>query len=64
MNTDFAQQRQHAHGLIELLAPEKLTAVVGLLEILLDPLHVTLQIIWRRTLHAIWRTPAPAAARL
>lgn len=39
MNTDFAQQRQHAHGLIELLAPEKLTAVVGLLEILLDPLH-------------------------
>ena len=39
MNTDFAQQKQHAHGLIELLAPEKLTAVVGLLEILLDPLH-------------------------
>jgi hypothetical protein len=38
MNTDFAQQKQHAHGLIERLAPEKLTAVVGLLEILLDPL--------------------------
>ena len=38
MNTDFAQQKQHAHGLIERLTPKKLTAVVGLLEILLDPL--------------------------
>jgi Arc/MetJ-type ribon-helix-helix transcriptional regulator len=24
---------------------------------------VTLQIIWRKTLHAIWRKPAPAVAR-
>ena len=37
MNTDFAQQKQHAHGLIELLAPEKLSAIVGLLEVMLDP---------------------------
>ena len=39
MNTDLTQQqRQRAHGMIEHLAPEKLSAVVGLLEILLDPL--------------------------
>jgi hypothetical protein len=39
VNTDLTQQqRQHAHGMIERLAPEKLSAVVGLLEILLDPL--------------------------
>jgi hypothetical protein len=28
-----------------------------------DWLPVTLQIIWRKTLHAIWRKPAPAVAR-
>ncbi len=38
MNADLAQQKQHAHGLIERLPPEKLTAVVGLLELMLDPL--------------------------
>jgi hypothetical protein len=39
VNTDLTQQqRQQAHGMIERLAPEKLSAVVGLLEILLDPL--------------------------
>lgn len=38
MNTDITRQKQHAHGMIERLAPEKLTAVVGLLEVLLDPL--------------------------
>lgn len=38
MNTEFTQQqKQHAHGMIERLAPEKLSAVVGLLEVLLDP---------------------------
>ena len=38
MNTEFTQQQKHlAHGMIERLAPEKLSAVVGLLEILLDP---------------------------
>ena len=29
--------KQHAHGMIERLAPEKLSVVVGLLEVLLDP---------------------------
>ena len=38
MNTEFTQQqRQHAHGMIERLVPEKLSAVVGLLEVLLEP---------------------------
>ena len=38
MNTELTQQqKQHAHGMIELLDPEKLSAVVGLLEVLLDP---------------------------
>jgi hypothetical protein len=38
MNTELTQQqKQHAHGMIELLAPEKLSAVVGLLEVMLDP---------------------------
>ena len=38
MNSELTQlQKQHAHGMIERLAPEKLCAVVGLLEILLDP---------------------------
>jgi len=38
MNTELTQQqKQHAHGMIERLAPEKLSAVVGLLEVMLDP---------------------------
>lgn len=38
MNTELTQQqKQHAHGMIERLAPDKLSAVVGLLEVLLDP---------------------------
>lgn len=38
MNTEFnQQQKQHAHGMIDRLASEKLSAVVGLLEVLLDP---------------------------
>lgn len=37
MNTEFAQQqKQYAHGMIDRLAPEKLSAVVGLLEVMLD----------------------------
>jgi len=31
------QQKQQAHIMLELLAPEKLSAVVGLLEVMLDP---------------------------
>lgn len=39
MTTELTQQqKQHAHGMIDRLAPEKLSAVVGLLELLLDPL--------------------------
>ena len=38
MITDIAQQKLHAHGMIERLAPEKLSVVVGLLEVLIDPL--------------------------
>ena len=45
MNIDITQQqKQHAHGMIERLAPEKLSAVVGLLEVLLDPLDRALAI--------------------
>lgn len=34
---DTIEQKQYAHVMIDLLAPEKLTAVVGLLEVMLDP---------------------------
>lgn len=45
MNTELTQQqRQHAHGMIERLAPEKLSAVVGLLEVMLDPFDRALAI--------------------
>ena len=38
MNPELTQQqKQQAHGMIERLAPEKLSAVVGLLEVMLDP---------------------------
>lgn len=38
MNNELTQQqKRHAHGMIERLAPEKLSAVVGLLEVMLDP---------------------------
>ncbi|MGA2051614.1 MAG: hypothetical protein ABSG96_28450 [Terracidiphilus sp.] len=38
MNPELThQQKRHAHGMIERLAPEKLSAVVGLLEVMLDP---------------------------
>lgn len=36
-NESTQQQKQHAHGMIERLAPEKLSAIVGLLEVMLDP---------------------------
>ena len=37
MNADPAQQRQQAHLMLDLLGPEKLSAIVGLLEVMLDP---------------------------
>ena len=43
MNTDLTQrQKQHAHGMIEGLAPEKISALVGLLESMLDPFDFAL----------------------
>ena len=43
MNAETTQQqKQHARGMIERLAPEKLSAVVGLLEVLLDPFDLAL----------------------
>lgn len=37
MNFDLVQQKQGAHRMLDLLAPEKLSAVVNLLEVMLDP---------------------------
>ena len=37
MNTDPVQQKQQAHVMLDLLGPEKISAVVGLLEVMLDP---------------------------
>jgi hypothetical protein len=37
MEPDLNQERQQAHVMLDLLAPEKLSAVVGLLEVMLDP---------------------------
>ena len=37
MNADPAQQKQQAHLMLDLLGPEKLSAIVGLLEVMLDP---------------------------
>ena len=38
----YARTRQHAHELIDRMAPGQVSAVVGLLEIMLDPLAHTL----------------------
>lgn len=44
MNIDIIQQqKQRAHGMVERLAPEKLSVVVGLLEVWLDPLDRALE---------------------
>ena len=37
MELNPVEQKQHAHVMIDLLGPEKLTAVVSLLEVMLDP---------------------------
>ncbi len=37
MELNTIEQKQHAHVMIDLLGPEKLTAVVSLLEVMLDP---------------------------
>ena len=43
MNTELTQHKQHARGMIERLTTEKLTAVAGLLEVLLDPMDRALE---------------------
>jgi hypothetical protein len=42
MQPDLAQQRQQAHLLIDVLPGEKLSAVHGLLEVLIEPLSRSL----------------------
>jgi hypothetical protein len=42
MTTDPTQERQQAHAYLDLLPPEQLSAVRGLLETMLDPLSRTL----------------------
>jgi hypothetical protein len=42
MQLNFAQQRQQAHLLIDVLPEEKLSAVHGLLEVLVEPLSRSL----------------------
>ena len=42
MALDFAQQRQQAHLLIDVLPEEKLSAVHSLLEVLVEPLSRSL----------------------
>ena len=42
MELDFAQQRQQAHLLIDVLPEEKLSAVHSLLEVLVEPLSRSL----------------------
>jgi hypothetical protein len=38
----MADTKEHAHELIDLLPPKQLTAVVGLLEAILDPVAIAL----------------------
>jgi hypothetical protein len=44
MPLDLAEQRQQAHLLIDVLPEEKLSAVRGLLEVLIEPLSRSLAI--------------------
>ncbi|MGB6545495.1 MAG: hypothetical protein WA871_08785 [Candidatus Acidiferrales bacterium] len=43
MKHDSENEKQHAHELIEQLPPPKLSAVVGLLEAMLDPVSVSIE---------------------
>jgi len=42
MGTDVTQERQQVHALLDLLPAEKLTAVRGLLEVMVEPLSRSL----------------------
>ena len=37
METDLANEKHHAHELVDRLDPSQLSALVGLLEVMLDP---------------------------
>jgi hypothetical protein len=42
MEPDTAQERQRAHALLDMLPAEKLSAVCGLLQVMIEPLSVAL----------------------
>ncbi len=42
MGTDLARERQQAHDLLDKLPPEKLNAVLNLLEVMVEPLEQSL----------------------
>ena len=42
MDTDFAQQKQYTHALLDMLSAEKLNAVRSLLEVMVEPLSRSL----------------------
>jgi hypothetical protein len=42
MDVDFTQERQQAHSLLDVLPDEKIAAVRGLLEVMVEPLSRSL----------------------
>ncbi|MFN7924132.1 MAG: hypothetical protein U0Q16_28785 [Bryobacteraceae bacterium] len=42
MSLDFTEQRQQAHALLDMLSPERLSAVHALLEVMVEPLSRSL----------------------
>jgi hypothetical protein len=42
VGTDLARERQQAHDLLDKLPPEKLNAVLNLLEVMVEPLEQSL----------------------
>jgi hypothetical protein len=42
LSMDFTQQREHAHSLLDALPDEKIAAVRGLLEVMVEPLSRSL----------------------
>jgi hypothetical protein len=42
MESDLTQERQQGHALLDMLSAEKLTAVRGLLEVMVEPLSRSL----------------------
>lgn len=44
MESNLEQERQQAHALLDMLSPEKLNAVRGLLEVMVEPLSRSLAV--------------------